>query len=541
MAGSAVTWWLLGCPSPGIDDAYITLVYGRNLARGQGYVYTPGFEHVEGSTSPLWTLVAAIAASSSSHPQTLLLCGSVLATAVTIATFLLTVDRLVALRTPQKWRAALALSLAWAMAQPDFFAWNVLALMDSAVWSMLVASAVLLLSYDATRDSLPNDPVPALVIFPALALARPESMALFPALLALTALGLARPWSFRAVLRRYGAGVTAFALVEIALSLTRLEYFGYPLPNTYYVKAPTSPLYALWKGLGYLAWFARARPWAVPLLALTTLAFLKLVRGAIRPKGLSSGYERGLLVAVGTVAVGLALPLPTAGDGFGAFRLLQPFVLFFAIPTIPFLLSIERLDDFWRGSRSARLATFALVSAALVGIGHRFSQDNLLGGEFAAAREGQRAGAILERTAARYAPSTTVGVIAAGGVAWAYPGRVVDLLGLNWTKMAHAPGTRENARHGHAAFQADVFWSDPPDILVLDMGSATKPVAREEELRTPFVMEVLKALPGTPAFAKAYTPGCLSEGADVVSAYFSRDWLTRVRPRSYSPLPCPVP
>ncbi len=539
--GTLATWCLLGRPSPGIDDAYITLVYGRNLALGHGYVYTPGFEHVEGSTSPLWTLVAAAAAGVSAHPETLLLCASIAATAVAIAAFVLTVDRLVALRAPQKRRAAIVLSMLWVIAQPDFFAWNALTLMDSAIWSMLVASAALLLSSDATRERLPDSGVSPLIIFSAMALARPESLALVPSILAVAALALPRPWSFRAVLRRYGPGVVAFALVEAGLTLSRIAYFGYPLPNTYYVKAPAAPLYALWKGLGYLAWFARERPWAVPLLGLTMLTFVKLVRAVIRPRGLSSSYERGLFVVAGTVVVGLALPLPTGGDGFGAFRLLQPFVLFFSVPAIPLLLATERVESVWHRSRGARLATCALLAVGLVGVAHRFRADNLLSGEFAAAREGQRAGAVLGKEAARYAPATTVGVIAAGGVAWTYPGRVMDLLGLNWTRMAHAAGPREGTRHGHGAFQADVFWSEPPDILVLDMGSATKPVAREEELRTDFVTEVLKGLPDSPRFAEAFVPGCLSDGALLVSGYFSRAWLARVQPRAYSPLPCPAP
>src|SRR5690349_10036664 len=51
--------WLLGYPDHGIDDADITMVYAHNIANGHGYVYTPGGERVEGSTSLAWTLVCA--------------------------------------------------------------------------------------------------------------------------------------------------------------------------------------------------------------------------------------------------------------------------------------------------------------------------------------------------------------------------------------------------------------------------------------------------------------------------------------------------
>jgi len=524
--GTLATWWLLGRPAPGIDDACITLVYGRNLAQGHGFVYTPGFERVEGSTSPLWTLAAAAAAWASSRPAVLLFWLALAVTAVAIACFLALVDRVVSSGERAAQAVAFALGLFWVLAEPDFFAWNALTLMDSAVWAMLVAAAVLALAADAAREELPESGWLRAVIFAGLALARPESLALCPALFALGALALPRPWSTGAVLRRYGPALCAFALVTAGLTVFRLAYFGVPLPNTYYVKAPAL-LYALKKGLGYLAWFARARPWAVPLLAVAALRFLWLARGALRRRGLLQPRERAELVAAGAAMV---------GDGFGAFRLLQPFTPLFAVPAI----GLAARSSGW-GRPGVRLAVFAFLAAGLVVIAARFHGDNLLEGEFAAAREGQRAGAVLARTAANVDPGTTVGVIAAGGIAWTYPGRVVDLLGLNWPKMAHAPGPREGVRHGHGAFQADVFWSEPPDVLVLDFGSATRPVASEDELRTEFAMDVLKGLPASSRFAEAYTPGCLSDGGEVVSGYFSRAWLARVRPAAYSPLPCRAP
>jgi hypothetical protein len=42
------------------DDVFITYVYSRNLATGAGFVFNPG-EPVQGTTTPLWTLVMAAA------------------------------------------------------------------------------------------------------------------------------------------------------------------------------------------------------------------------------------------------------------------------------------------------------------------------------------------------------------------------------------------------------------------------------------------------------------------------------------------------
>ena len=180
---------------------------------------------------------------------------------------------------------------------------------------------------------------------------------------------------------------------------------------------------------------------------------------------------------------------------------------------------------------------FAVIEAEAAAIRAAFDQ----GGEFTAASDGQRAGAVLSRAVDGSAPAPTVGVIAAGGLAWTYPGRVVDLLGLNWTEMAHAPGSREGVRHGHGAFQPEVFWRYAPDILVLEFPQATRRIASETELRTDFALEVLKGLPASARFAQAYTAGCLSDGGEVVSGYFSRSWLARAEPEAFSPAPCVAP
>lgn len=44
-------------PRP-LDDAYITFRYARSLSQGQGFTYNPG-EHVQGTTTPLYTLLLA--------------------------------------------------------------------------------------------------------------------------------------------------------------------------------------------------------------------------------------------------------------------------------------------------------------------------------------------------------------------------------------------------------------------------------------------------------------------------------------------------
>src|SRR5919108_54282 len=60
-------------PLIGIDDANIYFVYAKNLANGHGFVYNVGGERVEGFTSLLWTLIAAMAFKFSAYPELILL------------------------------------------------------------------------------------------------------------------------------------------------------------------------------------------------------------------------------------------------------------------------------------------------------------------------------------------------------------------------------------------------------------------------------------------------------------------------------------
>ena len=68
----------------GIDDENITQTYGRNLANGFGYVYTPHFEHVEGATSPLWVALHYVLYKITAHPEPYVLMFSAALTALAI-------------------------------------------------------------------------------------------------------------------------------------------------------------------------------------------------------------------------------------------------------------------------------------------------------------------------------------------------------------------------------------------------------------------------------------------------------------------------
>ena len=59
----------------------------------------------------------------------------------------------------------------------------------------------------------------------------------------------------------------------------------------------------------------------------------------------------------------------------------------------------------------------------------------------------------------------SLGVIAAGGIRMTYKGVIYDLVGLNWTAMAHARHDGAGRVRGHSGFNAELFFGALPDIF----------------------------------------------------------------------------
>jgi hypothetical protein len=532
---TALVWLLDGRPAVGIDDAYIMLVYGRNLAEGHGFVYYPGGERVEGATSILWTLVSAVASYLTTKPEWPLALLSLILAALTLASAHRAL-RAISGDIEARARVTLAGMVAlWAFCQPDFFAWNVLSLMENGLWSALVTVLVAELA-DLVRHTDQTDFRPACrlsLCVAALALTRPESLLLVPTLLGCAAILIRPVSSLGRTAVRLLAPLLAFLVVFGALVAFRLWYFGYPWPNTYYVKSTPDVVYNVRQGLWYLRSFLVSRPWNTGMLALLIACLATHAPRAVR--GALDGSGRALFLVAAAVLALLALPLPNGGDAFDSFRFYQPGVMLLLAP----LALPGGLRAITRPRRPISAAVVgAVVISSIAAIWFSFANTHPLAGEFRAAEVGRRVGTSLAHELADLDRPAEVGVIAAGGIAWTYRGPVVDLLGLNWTAMAHSSADRRGARHGHGAFSPDVFWTRAPDLMVLGLqtGAFCEPDAISTSLHARPVNQYLRGMTDTDEFGAAYEAGCVGEGESSVVAFFSRAWLRDHRPPSYRPL-----
>jgi hypothetical protein len=248
------------------------------------------------------------------------------------------------------------------------------------------------------------------------------------------------------------------------LLIFRLLYFGYPLPNTYYAKLSPDIFYNLREGMGYFLLFGYLYPvvW-LSIIAAVTIFLLNSPRFLISLKLSSKGLdtETTLYIAISIIIlVGLFVPVLMGGDNFFLFRLYQPIWPLFplAVYGVLRLFPIDFQPLFGYGFLVGTAAIFFVTPWA-----NWFSHEYNYGPGFDIAMEGEAVGKALNVMFEEDLPS--VGVITAGGIAFAYKGRVFDMMGLNHVAMAHAPGNRYGFK-GHAAFNESIFFEQRP-LLVL--------------------------------------------------------------------------
>jgi hypothetical protein len=516
-------------PITGIDDENITQVYGRNMANGFGYVYTPHFEHVEGATSPLWVAVHYLFYKVSDQPEPYVL-GLSLVLGVLSVYWLLGIARCTAaalgLRNWTVWIPVLALA-----AYPDYFAWTVLTMMDQGVWSTIFLALVYVLIKEVSDPDAPERvSILGLMLCVLGSVTRPEAMLLLPLMLALAGVVVAVNKGIWVAARYVTPYLVTVAVPLVALTVARKMYFGYPLPNTYYAKVSSHLKDNIVNGLLYLQSFVSSNVLSLPSVMAVILALLigiqallTSIRGATR---LSTAHAVMLLVG-GFLAFVIGITVLEGGDHFAGFRMLQPYMPLACI-ALMFYVPVFSNRNSLLASRFSAAAWVAVLATLTLYVNHsEFKEANREEGikeEFTLARHGRLIGELLNTLAP--GPLPAVGVLPAGGVALAYNGRVADLLGLNWVEMAHA-STRRIGLSGHSAFEPQVFWKYRPEIMVPQLIDAKHPFD-ESQLPSHWDLSHLKGLMNEQRFRDEYRPVLMHLGDAEIFAYVRNDFADRI-------------
>ncbi|MFP6588068.1 MAG: hypothetical protein VB814_10500 [Pirellulaceae bacterium] len=300
------------------DDAYITLRYAQHWLRGDGIVFNTT-ERVEGYTSffhlALVSGAAKLVGGVNNLPLItqgigLLAFGGICA----IIAFVLKPSTTQLNYSP---RALLLLLIPTNLA---LIAWS-LGGLETTLYTALLMLLTYQFSNTSDSSSLTTKKINRLgILLAIITMTRPEAL-LFVGITGLFLLlphGLKSPrWKQLSIL------VLSFLVVWLPYFLWRWNYYGYPFPNTYYVKMDTDLITRLRNGFHYLHTYARIAPFILPLGIVTGL--LALTR--IRAKDHSQHHQaQSLFYMLSVATVGTLYVCYTGGDHMPAYRFFVPLV-----------------------------------------------------------------------------------------------------------------------------------------------------------------------------------------------------------------------
>jgi arabinofuranosyltransferase len=428
------------------DDAYISFRYARNLSEYGQLVFNLG-ERVEGFTNFLWTVLLAGGIHlgwSPVHVSRFLGVAFAVGVLAVLVRMSLRMDE----ERPSPWHAVAPLGLA---ATGAFACWCTGGL-ETQLFTLLA-----LLGFDQTlAEAQRRRGFTSGVFFALAAMTRPEGIFLFGLcglFRAARNFVLERRWRPQ----RFEIGfAVAFAVVFIPYYVWRWSYFGWPFPNTFYVKSAGGA--GTWEqGLYYLRRFLE--DYGVAFLAGLVLAGWLCVRGR------DPGRRRTDLFGLGALVIGcFALyTIKVGGDFMGLYRFILPVVPLGALcvqegiravfarlrPYVPrpvlLVAGVTAAAAFAAGSLSVSMkATLISSDRGIDSPGYlkHYVEERLPVGVWL----GQQA-----------RPGQLASVGGAGVIPYYSRLRSFDTFGLVDETIAHDPGMTRSSRPGHQKWVADWY------------------------------------------------------------------------------------
>ena len=435
--------WMLGP----VDDAYITCRYSENLAAGEGMVFNPG-QKVEGCTAFGMMVLLALFAKLG-FPNLVLIAQAfgVLAWAL-VCTLTLELMR----KDPEPPIAFFeTLGMVVLVGSLSTLAW-VWAGMETPLVAAFWIGAVAAHFREDDRQTLPM--LSALLTVGA-GLMRPDGI-LIAVIIALSMLlPLTRNRFVRTVI---------YSAVVLGLFggywLWRWHYFGYPLPNTFYVKVGGGSLRllafgALYVGKGMLAL-------GLPLIALL---FVHRLGTKFRQ------VPRRLWVYAGVCLISTAYMIYIGGDFFPMQRFFIPVAAFWALMLVE-LWRLSPRKSMADDDESAGPATqmqnlvMAIGLLILINIGCALVQTQLFKHIYLVGitEEWSELGRQLDKTLPE---DTLIATIPIGALGYWTDRPILDMLGLIDTHIAHREVEYGRGVRGHEKFDTKYVISKNPDLILI--------------------------------------------------------------------------
>ena len=408
------------------DDMMISMSYGRSLATGNGLVWYPGAERVEGYSNLGWVLIMA-AVHLLPLPSTLTSLP-VLIINVSLAVVILGLTARLIRRLEPDAGLALPATLLALIISIDMVQWTIYGLEIPLLTALLLW--LVLRVVDEANAGRPK--ALTFLLTGLLGIVRVDGV-LLASMVCILALWL-NP-KRRDVLLLWPLAI----VLPLANVLFRLAYYGWPLPNTYYLKLTGwSFTDRFYRGLHYIKDF------------LHTYGILWVASGLgawVSRRALARG-----LWAIGSLLLLYALLI--GGDSYLHARFLTPW--------LPIWFSLAFLLPHWLGWRPPSLRYVLGLGLLLVAVIILGMYPYWLSPPHN--RDYPSVGLALHSATL---PESTLAVVAAGNVPYFAERKTFDLLGKNDAGVAHRPVQPHVLRPGHNKYNYD--WSlarYQPDLIV---------------------------------------------------------------------------
>ena len=423
----------------GIDDANIYFVYMKNLANGFGFVYNKNSENVEGFTSLLWTLLGGFLIFINLKINIVL---------IFINIFLL----FLFVRKSYKFIASSNLIpfffYFFIFSSSGFVEWNILSLLETGLWTFLIAYITLILLLDETHDY-------KIILFLCLLIfTRPESLILVPFFFFTKIIFdiINRNFNINEILK-----IAFFIIINyLVLFSYRIYFFNSLFPNTYYAKLGSNTLEEIFNGILYIKIFLKQN---IVYLIIILLAFLRIIK-IIMINRIKENKEIIFLICL--IFLSFFIALVVGGDHFGLYRFFQPFIIIYALL---FLYTINdlKINKNYVFILAILISTITSNNNFYKIYKSKYSPAKI---EWTIVAINKNQALFLNRMFDNKLPK--IGVLAAGAMAYNYNGFSIDLLGLNNVLMARSQKNPIGPKN-HASFNKEIFYKQKPDIIIANI------------------------------------------------------------------------
>jgi arabinofuranosyltransferase len=419
------------------DDAYIFLVYARNFIEGNGLTFNGTI--VEGFSSITWVMILAVLGLTRIPLPFLAENLSLLSGALSLVTTYVLAKNL---HIENKWIAMLPPVLLVATGDFAFYMSNGL---EEIFFTAIMTICVALIYSQSPKNLLNSFYFPFLLAL--MILTRPEAALISALLLLILAIKGKSLW----LAIKCGLILT---LILSPIFITRRLYYGYWLPNTWYVKG-NAGFSNFSSGLSYL----QNAIWRYAGVLASSVGLFCYILYKKAFAALKEIWPIGLLSFVWLLYV-----LLQGGDNLVGGRLL--------IPILPLVyVALVKSSTKIRLRSGALFAGVALVSVSLV---YGYLADQNVTDHANAWRQSftirKNAGIYLYNN---FPNNTIVALNPAGIIPYYSKLPTIDMLGLNDSHIAHAGKRDYTLRYGHQAGDGTYILWRKPDIILFG-GSLTK-------------------------------------------------------------------